>query len=112
VPPSRASKNAPQEMSSKRAVTRKREVVGAAVAPKARDPRFDSAVNGRYDEREFRKNFAFLDDYRNDEMRLLREELRGTKDEWKNEQIAKKLRSMVSAALANTDPTMWHSELI
>jgi ribosomal RNA-processing protein 36 len=94
--PSRTSKNAPQEISSKRAVTRKREVVEAIAVPKARDPRFDPAVNGRYDERQFKKNFAFLDDYRNDEMRLLKEELRNTKDERKSEQIAKKLRSMVS----------------
>ncbi|KAA8910510.1 rRNA biogenesis protein RRP36 [Sphaerosporella brunnea] len=95
-PPSRASKNAPQEISSKRAVTRKREVVEAPPIPKARDPRFDPAVNGRYDERQFRKNFAFLDDYRNDEMRLLKEELRKTKDERKTEQLSKKLISMES----------------
>jgi ribosomal RNA-processing protein 36 len=77
-------------------------VVEAAAVPKARDPRFDPAVNGRYDERQFKKNFAFLDNYRNDEMRLLKEELRNTKDERKGERIAKKLRSMVFTAPASS----------
>ncbi|KAA8901564.1 hypothetical protein FN846DRAFT_908915 [Sphaerosporella brunnea] len=36
------------------------------------------------------ENFAFLEDYRNDEIRLLKEELRKTKDQRQFEQISKK----------------------
>ncbi|KAF8534616.1 hypothetical protein BDD12DRAFT_755776, partial [Trichophaea hybrida] len=93
---SRVSKNAPQEISSKRTVTRKREVVEPITRQKARDPRFDTAVNSRYDEHLFRKNYSFLEDYRNDEMRMLKEEIKKTKDERKSEQLAKKLKSMES----------------
>ncbi|KAI5813041.1 hypothetical protein BZA77DRAFT_252011 [Pyronema omphalodes] len=91
----RASKNAPQEISSKRAVTRKREVVEVHKV-KPRDPRFDPAVNSRFDEHEFRKNYKFLEDYRESEMKMLKGELKKSKDERKNEVIMKKLKSMES----------------
>jgi ribosomal RNA-processing protein 36 len=91
----RASKNAPQEVSSKRAVTRKREVVEVHKV-KARDPRFDPAVNSRYDEHEFRKNYKFLEDYRESEMKMLKGELKKSKDERRNEVMMKKLKSMES----------------
>jgi hypothetical protein len=91
----RSSKNAPQETSSKRAVTRKREVVEPVSRFKARDPRFDPAVSGRYDEHEFRKNYSFLDDYKDGEMRMLKDEIKETRDGSRAEQLAKKLKSMV-----------------
>ena len=91
----RSSKNAPQEVSSKRAVTRKREVVEPVSRLKARDPRFDPAVSGRYDEHEFRKNYSFLDDYKDGEMKMLKDEIKKTRDGSRAEQLAKKLKSMV-----------------
>ncbi|KAI5854825.1 rRNA biogenesis protein RRP36 [Tricharina praecox] len=97
--PARASKNAPQEITSKRTITRKRIVVEPAAAKmKSRDPRFDTAVNGVFADHEFRRNYAFLDDYRNDEMKLLKEQIRKVKDkdERKKEALEKKLRSMES----------------
>ncbi|MDA4133319.1 MAG: rRNA biogenesis protein RRP36, partial [Thaumarchaeota archaeon] len=67
----RSSKHAPTEMSSKRAVSRWREVVAV---PKiaARDPRFDPLTGPAPDEAKMRKNYAFLDEYRDDEMRQLK----------------------------------------
>lgn len=93
-PHRRSTKNAPQEISSKRAVTRKREVVEPTITRK-RDPRFDTAVNGRYDEHEFRKNYAFLDDYRDAEVKMMKEEIKKTRDESRREELAKKIKSMV-----------------
>lgn len=95
-PEKRSSKNAPQEVSSKRAVTRKREVVEPASRQKSRDPRFDAAVNSRFDEHEFRKNYSFLDAYRDDEMKAMKVEIRKSKDERAAEAIAKTLKSMES----------------
>lgn len=107
-PRPRSSKNAPQEISSKRAVTRKREVVEPTITHNhpghkaVRDPRFDTAVNGRYDEHEFRKNYAFLDDYRDAEIKMIKEEAKKTRDEGRREELARKIKSMVPSPLRST----------
>mmetsp|Transcript_19406 Transcript_19406/g.23202 ORF Transcript_19406/g.23202 Transcript_19406/m.23202 type:complete len:211 (+) Transcript_19406:368-1000(+) len=54
----RANKNRPTEVSSKRAVTRYREVVDTT-QPKIRDPRFESLC-GTFNEDTFRKTHGFL----------------------------------------------------
>src|SRR5690606_20215309 len=64
--PKRTSKNAPVEMSSKKPVSRKREAVPVPIIH-ARDPRFDPAV-GNVDSDRFKKNYAFLDEYREKEV--------------------------------------------
>ncbi|KAG0637718.1 rRNA biogenesis protein RRP36 [Tuber brumale] len=94
----RSSKHAPQEISSKRAVTRRREAIAPIipVAQAARDPRFDTAVKGVYDEKVFKKNYSFLDDYREDEMKALKQEIFKSKDEQKKERLKKELLSMES----------------
>ncbi|KAI5803213.1 hypothetical protein EDC01DRAFT_646307 [Geopyxis carbonaria] len=94
----RTSKNAPQEMSSRYAVTRRREIVAPKLDPVklSQDPRFDAAVNHKFDEKIFRKNYSFLDDYRNSEMKLLKAELVKTKDPFKREKLAQKIKSMES----------------
>lgn len=93
----RSSKHAPQEITSKRAVTRRREIIAptltAATLP--RDPRFDDAVKGVFDERVFKKNYGFLDDYREDEMKTLKQEMTKTKDEGRKEELKKMVVSMV-----------------
>jgi len=63
----------------------------------ARDPRFDTAVKGVYDEKAFKKNYSFLNDYREDEMKALKQEISKSKDERKKEQLKKELLSMVFA---------------
>ncbi|CCF44889.1 hypothetical protein CH063_14143 [Colletotrichum higginsianum] len=90
----RTSKHAPMEQSSKKPVSRRREVI---VVPKmeVRDPRFDP-LSGPVDEAKARKAYAFLDDYRKDEMRELRGEMKKTKDAGKKEEMKRLLLSMES----------------
>lgn len=76
-PPKRASKSAPAEQSSKKPVSRYREAVEVNI-PKARDPRFDSATGG-VNESQFKKNYAFLNEYKEKEIGTLKEEIKKTK---------------------------------
>ncbi|KAI6354124.1 rRNA biogenesis protein rrp36 [Pyricularia grisea] len=72
--PGRKTKSAPEEMSSKRPVSRYREVVKPPpnARPKPRDVRFEQELTGE-DYQRFRRNYAFLDQYRDEEMAKLRE---------------------------------------
>lgn len=92
-PPSRSSKHAPTEMSSRKAVTRRREVVPV---PKRdiRDPRFEP-LSGPIDEEKMRANYKFLEAYREDEMKQLKEGIRKTKDEESKARLKRELLSMV-----------------
>ncbi|TDZ51625.1 rRNA biogenesis protein RRP36 [Colletotrichum trifolii] len=90
----RTSKHAPTEMSSKRQVSRRREVI-AVPKMEVRDPRFDP-LSGPVDEAKARKAYAFLDEYRADEMKQLRAEIRKTKDATKKEEMKRLLLSMES----------------
>ncbi|OJD23367.1 rRNA biogenesis protein RRP36 [Blastomyces percursus] len=81
----RTSKHAPTIQSSRHAVSRKRTILEPPAVPKARDPRFDSAVlnhsiNGNSSTASnaaihARKNYAFLDSYRKDEIAQLRKQV-------------------------------------
>ena len=90
----RSNKHAPTELSSKKAVSRKREAV---VVPKreSRDPRFDP-LTGPLDERKVRKDYAFLESYRESEMKSIRDEIKRAKDEVVKETLKKELLSMVN----------------
>ena len=90
----RSSKHAPTEMSSKKAVSRKREVVPV---PKRdyRDPRFEPTT-GIVDQSKVRKAYSFLDDYREDEMKELKDAVKMAKDEESKEKLKKALMSMES----------------
>lgn len=91
----RTSKHAPQEQSSKRPVSRRREVV-PDTRRKARDPRFDSLGSGRLDEAKFRKTYAFLDEYRDSEMAELRAQIKKAKAPLRKEELKRQLMSMES----------------
>lgn len=91
--PKRASKNAPTEMTSKKPVSRKREIVPLP-AVKARDPRFDPAM-GDFEEGRFKKNYAFLSDYRNSELEDLKVQFKKEKDEDRRADLKHKIKSMV-----------------
>ncbi|KAI0133044.1 DUF947-domain-containing protein [Hypoxylon sp. NC0597] len=94
--PHRSSKHAPVEQSSKRPVSRKREVVSIH-KPVARDPRFSAAVSGRpIDEDRLRKAYSFLDEYRDSEMAELRAAIKKTKDAAAKEELKRTLASMES----------------
>ncbi|KAM0518644.1 hypothetical protein ACHAPE_004408 [Trichoderma viride] len=90
----RSSKHAPQEMSSKKPVSRRREIL---IDPrrKARDPRFE-ALTGTLDEAKVAKNYAFLDEYRESEMADLRAQIKKTKDVTAKEDLKRQLLSMES----------------
>ncbi|KAH0493791.1 hypothetical protein TgHK011_000442 [Trichoderma gracile] len=90
----RSSKHAPQEMTSKKPVSRRREILPDP-RRKARDPRFD-ALTGPLDETKFARNYAFLDEYREKEMADLRAQIKKTKDEYAKEELKRQLLSMES----------------
>ena len=76
----RSSKHAPQELTSKRPVSRRREVLPTNFKRPTRDPRFDSlSGGGPADEARVRKSYAFLDEYRDKELADLRAQLKKTK---------------------------------
>jgi ribosomal RNA-processing protein 36 len=57
---------------------------------KARDPRFES-VCGNFNEHLFNKSYAFLDDYRSDEINILKKELQKEKDPEEKEKLTRAL---------------------
>lgn len=105
--PSRSSKHAPTEVSSKRPVSRKREIIAVKQA-QARDPRFDPLVTSRSSfgagaagtsraaEDHARRAYAFLDEYRDDEMRQLRAAVKRAKAPAEKEKLQRALTSMES----------------
>jgi ribosomal RNA-processing protein 36 len=74
----RANKNCPMEISSKKPVSRKRQVIEE---PKRRhrDPRFDETTQN-VNSAHFKQNYAFLDAYRQSEVEALKKELERSKD--------------------------------
>ncbi|KAL8925195.1 MAG: hypothetical protein Q9172_002349 [Xanthocarpia lactea] len=90
----RSSKHAPAEMSSKKAVSRKREVI-QTVKRDIRDPRFEP-VNGPVNEEKANKNYSFLNDYRDSEINDLKSTIRQTKDTSVKEKLKRSLLSMES----------------
>ncbi len=90
----RTSKHAPAEISSKKAVSRKREVV-PTLKRNYRDPRFEP-LSGLLDESKLKQNYSFLEDYRADERKTLKDEIKKTKDEITKEKLKRALLSMVS----------------
>ncbi|KAL8847408.1 MAG: hypothetical protein Q9221_007554 [Calogaya cf. arnoldii] len=90
----RSSKHAPVELSSKKAVSRKREVVPT---PKreVRDPRFET-VSGPVNEEKANRNYSFLNDYRDSEIVHLKSRIRQEKDATAKEYLKRSLLSMES----------------
>ena len=88
----RSSKHAPTELSSKKAVSRKRQIVDAP-RMEARDPRF-SSLSGTLDVNRVSQKYAFLNDYRASEIADLKRQARDTKDAKTKEALKKQLKSM------------------
>ena len=95
APRARSSKHAPAVQSSKRMVSRKRQVVDVK-KPVFRDPRFDNVSGPRPDEHVVEKCYSFLNDYRASEIAELRSTIKKTKSEDEKERLKKKLLSMES----------------
>ena len=94
----RASKHAPAELPSRKAVSRKREVV-ATQRLNHRDPRFEPFC-GAVDEKKTEKDYSFLDAYRDSEMSELKSAIRMTKDSEGKEKLKRALLSMESRTKA------------
>jgi ribosomal RNA-processing protein 36 len=90
----RSSKHAPTEISSKKAVSRKREVVSVAQR-RFRDPRFEN-MDGPVDDLKIRRNYAFLDEYVDDEIKELKDTIKVTRDDDARERLKKALLSKES----------------
>lgn len=90
----RSSKHAPAEISSKKAVSRKREVV-PVVKRDIRDPRFEP-TSGPIDEERAKKNYGFLDEYRDSEISELKSATRQTKDPIAKDKLKRALLRMES----------------
>ncbi|CAE7195141.1 hypothetical protein CFE70_007524 [Pyrenophora teres f. teres 0-1] len=95
APHARSSKHAPAVQSSKRMVSRKRNVVEVK-KPVFRDPRFDNVSGPRPEDYVVEKRYSFLKDYRASEIAELRNTIKKTKNEGEKEQLKKKLLSMES----------------
>lgn len=94
-PHARSSKHAPAVMSSKKAVTRRREIVETK-KPAFRDPRFDSAIGPKPDDHTMKKRYGFINEYKDSEMAELRAVIKKTKNEDEKEKLKRKLMSMES----------------
>lgn len=91
---SRTSKHAPAELSSKKAVSRKREAIPTQKLNYC-DPRFEPS-NGVVDEKRTKKNYSFLDTYRDSEISELKSAIRKTNDSEVKEKLKRALLSMES----------------
>ncbi|KAK9455130.1 hypothetical protein V1511DRAFT_499551 [Dipodascopsis uninucleata] len=90
----RKSKHAPQEISSKKPVSRYREIVETPKIAR-RDPRFES-LSGKFNEAQFRKNYSFIDNYREQELKELGEQIKKTKNLDDAERLMKQYQSLES----------------
>ena len=90
----RSSKHAPTEISSKKAVSRRREVVPVAKR-QYRDPRFEP-VSGEIDDSRVKAAYSFLNEYREDEMKDLKTAIKVTKDDDAKDKLKRALISMES----------------
>src|SRR5579859_5238156 len=93
--PKSKSKNAPQEVSSKRPVSRKHFLPSVQNHHQPRDPRFETLTN-TVCEQSFRKAYNFLDDYQRDEIALLKIQIRQSRDTSEREKLEKTLQSLLS----------------
>ncbi|KAE9970084.1 hypothetical protein EG327_010381 [Venturia inaequalis] len=91
----RSSKHAPTEISSKRAVTRRRDAV-VLKKDTTRDPRFDP-LSGEIDHHVLAKKYAFLNDYRTAELATLKKSIKNKKlPEEEREALKRQVVSMES----------------
>ncbi|KAL9623339.1 MAG: hypothetical protein Q9160_002446 [Pyrenula sp. 1 TL-2023] len=115
-PPSqRSSKHAPTVQSSKRPVTRTLTVFEPSAAQKSRDPRFDPAVmsstgSSTYNATEkANKNYSFLAQYRDAEIRTLNTQIKKTRDPDLIAELKRQVMSMESKKRATEAKTLERS---
>lgn len=74
----RENKNRPREMSAKKPVSTFREIVPVKKVV-ARDPRFDSLC-GTFNEKAFKHSYAFINDLKKNDLKILQNELKEATD--------------------------------
>ncbi|ORX45818.1 DUF947-domain-containing protein, partial [Piromyces finnis] len=90
----RENKNRPMEISSKKPVSRYREVVEIK-KKKARDPRFDN-LSGKYNEDLFKKSYKFLAEMEENEMNMIQDKIKKTKNSIEKEKLMRVYQSLKS----------------
>lgn len=100
----RDNKHAPMEMSSKRPVGRGREAFEVEKIER-RDPRFDpeTVTRGSGSSGHTKHKYGFLEDYKKDEMRILKETISKEKDPVAKAKLEKTLGSMQSRQQATKE---------
>ncbi|XP_065833516.1 ribosomal RNA processing protein 36 homolog [Oscarella lobularis] len=88
----RANKNRPREMSSKKPVRKLREIVVVGKKVK-RDPRFDDR-SGHLNPDLFRKSYAFVEDQKEKEKKLIKRQIKRTKSVGKKEKLSSLLQKV------------------
>ncbi|XP_019851811.1 PREDICTED: ribosomal RNA processing protein 36 homolog isoform X1 [Amphimedon queenslandica] len=91
----RTSKNRPREMSSKKHVSRFKQVIQVPKKEKRMDPRFDERC-GHLNLDLFSKSFSFLEDVKKQERAQMETEARKTKDPLKKKKLETCLQKMES----------------
>ncbi|KAI8621766.1 hypothetical protein BC830DRAFT_110293 [Chytriomyces sp. MP71] len=95
----RGSKHAPAEMSSKKPVSRFRQVVELPKAEQYRDPRFNK-LSGKFNDGLFKRSYGFLDDYDKSEIEDLRAAIKKEKDADTREEMERALQRKVSKRIS------------
>lgn len=96
VLPKRANKNRPTEVTSRKAVSRHRQVVDLPIK-KARDPRFDTLSGGQFREDVFKRNYEFIREYEASEVDLIKQQAKDKeRDPKEREKLEKLVQRMVS----------------
>lgn len=88
----RENKNRPREMSSKKPVSRLRQVIPVKKRM-TRDPRFDE-LSGTFNQEKFDKAYSFLDEVKANEKKQLQKELEKTKQPERKQQLDSLLKRM------------------
>ncbi|KAJ3066615.1 rRNA biogenesis protein rrp36 [Podochytrium sp. JEL0797] len=96
----RGGKHAPAEQTSKRPVSRFRQVIEIPKKEIGRDPRF-SKFSGTLNEGLFKRSYGFLEEYQKSEIEQLRATISKTKDEDEREVLRQELHKKVSKQVEN-----------
>ncbi|KAJ3239744.1 rRNA biogenesis protein rrp36 [Chytriomyces hyalinus] len=95
----RGSKHAPAEQTSKRPVSRRRDVVEIQKKEVYRDPRFNK-LSGKFNEGLYKRSYGFLDDYEKSEIADMRVAIKKEKDADKRAELEMNLQRKVSKQIS------------
>ncbi|ERF69301.1 hypothetical protein EPUS_04006 [Endocarpon pusillum Z07020] len=104
----RTSKHAPQTLSTRHAVPRKRTIIEPSAALKSRDPRFDpthlhpSTTSRAAESEQANKNYSFLTSYRQSELQALQAQLKAAQNPLPSKK--KKKNATTAAPAPASDP--------